>query len=187
MISLLPHTIKRLYNGFMKKEVIIAILVGLSMGMIITFGVYRVKNSVTDTPITNLEEDPSNEEATSAPTILALHNPEDGSVLTQKELTVTGETTPNSFIVLFVNDEDFVSDTDESGNFSFKVELEDGVNVLRVHVLNEDGDTTVEERLVVVSDAFEQAELEAQEAENAEEDEEASKSADASETNEGEL
>jgi len=148
----------------MKKEVIIAILVGLSMGMIITFGVYRVKNSITETPATNLEEEPSDNNATTAPTILALHNPEDGTVQTEKELTVTGTTIPNSFIVLFVNNNDFISDTDESGNFSFKIELEDGVNVLRVHVLNEDGEATVEERLVVVSDIFEQEEIETQKA-----------------------
>ena len=142
----------------MKKEVIVAIMVGLGMGLIITFGVYRVKSSITETPSTNLIEEVPEGEVVATPTILALHNPEDGAVLTETELTVTGTTIPNSFIVLFVNDNDFISNTDESGNFSFKVELEDGANILRVHVLNEDGETTVEERLVVVSDAFEQEE-----------------------------
>ena len=140
----------------MKKEAFVAILVGLSMGLIITFGVYRVTNTITEPPVTNLNENPSNSEATETPTILALHSPEDGSIQTQKELTVAGTTTPNSFIVLFVNDSDFISNTDESGNFSFKAELEDGVNILRIHVLNNSGDAIVEERLVVVSDAFEQ-------------------------------
>lgn len=144
----------------MKKEIIIAILVGLSMGLIITFGVYRVKSSITEAPTTSLEDESEQNEATTAPTILALHSPEDGTVQVEKELTVTGTTIPNSFIVLFVNDSDFISNTDESGNFSFQVELEDGANILRVHVLNEDGETTVEERLVVISDAFEQEEAE---------------------------
>lgn len=142
----------------MKKEVLIAILVGLSMGLIITFGVYRVKNSITETPTADLEENQLDVEATAAATILALHSPEDGTVQTEKELTVTGTTIPNTFVVLFVNDIDFISNSDESGNFSFKIELEDGANILRVHVLNDEGGATVEERLVVVSDAFEKAE-----------------------------
>ncbi len=139
----------------MKKEVLIAIFVGLSMGLIITFGVYRVKNSITETPAADLEENQLEVEATAAATILALHSPEDGTIQTGTELTVTGTTIPNAFVVLFVNDTDFISNSDESGNFSFKVELENGTNILRVHVLNDDGGETVEERLVVVSDAFE--------------------------------
>ena len=142
----------------MKKEVVIAILVGLSMGLIITFGVYRVKNSITEAPIANLAENQLEVEATAAATILALHSPENGIIQTEKELTVTGTTIPNAFVVLFVNNSDYISNTDESGNFSFKIELEDGANILRVHVLSNDGDATVEERLVVVSDAFEQEE-----------------------------
>jgi len=139
----------------MKKEVLIAIFVGLSMGLIITFGVYRVKNSIAETPTADLEENPLEAEATAVATILALHSPDDGTIQTGKELTVTGTTIPNAFVVLFVNDTDFISNSDESGNFSFKIELENGTNILRVHVLNDDGGETVEERLVVVSDAFE--------------------------------
>lgn len=162
----------------MKKEVLIAIFVGLSMGMIITFGVYRVKNSINEKPTANLEEELAEENVPATPTLLALHSPEDGTVQTEKELTVTGTTIPNSFVVLFVNDSDFISNTDESGNFSFKIELEDGVNIIRVHVLNETGETTVAERLVVVSDEFEKAEEEL--AKN--KADEASKSAEAEET-----
>ncbi|MCB9813607.1 MAG: hypothetical protein H6772_04335 [Pseudomonadales bacterium] len=145
----------------MKKEVLIAIFVGLSMGLIITFGFYRVRTSITDTPTTDLTQDITTGLETAKPTMLALHSPEDGLIQTENELTVTGTTTPNSFIVLFVNDEDFISNTDDSGNFSFKIELNDGPNILRIHVLDESGETTVEERLVVVSDELEKAENQA--------------------------
>jgi hypothetical protein len=153
----------------MKKEIFIAIFVGLSMGLIITFGVYRVKNSLSVTPNTDFIEEDVNSDATPTPTLLALHSPEDGSIQTEKELTVTGTTIPNAFVVLFVNDTDFISNSDESGNFSFNVELEDGVNIIRIHVLDENGTSSVEERLVVLSSAFDdleaaQAELEAIEA-----------------------
>ena len=156
----------------MKKEILIAIFVGLSMGLIITFGVYRVRTSVSKPVVDFVEKAREQNEVVATPTILALHNPEDGTVQTQTDLTVTGTTIAGSFIVLFINDTDYISNSDESGNFSFKVELENGVNIIRVHVVDAtSGVSVVEERLVVVSDAFEkleavQAELEAQQASN---------------------
>lgn len=155
----------------MKKEILIAVFVGLSMGLIITFGVYRVKNSLTQTPTTNFIQENLDTDPTATPTLLALHSPEDGIIQTETELTVTGTTVADAFVVLFVNNTDFISNSDESGNFSFKINLEEGANIIRVHVLDESGTASVEERLVVVSSAFEdleaaQAELEAAQATN---------------------
>lgn len=148
----------------MRKEILIAIFVGLSMGLIITFGVYRVRTSLTDRPETDFVTTQTElSDATATPTVLALHSPEDGLIQTEQELTVTGTTIADSNIVLFVNNEDYISHSDESGNFSFRVTLSEGVNIIRVHVLDNAGTTSVEERLVVVSDAFEK--LEAAEAE----------------------
>ena len=142
----------------MKKEILIAVFVGLSMGLIITFGVYRVKNSLITTPTTDFIENTEDSNATATPTLLALHSPEDGIIQTEPELTVTGSTIPNAFVVLFVNNIDYISNSDESGNFSFKIQLEDKINVIRVHVLDENGIASVEERLVVLSSAFEDLE-----------------------------
>lgn len=144
----------------MKKEVFIAVFVGLSMGLIITFGVYRVKSSITQKPTTDFIEDTQEEQATATPTVLALHSPDDGIIQTEKQLTITGTTVPNTFVVAFVNDEDYITSSDESGNFTIKVELEDEENIIRVHVINEDSTSVVEERLVVVSDSFEKLEEE---------------------------
>lgn len=146
----------------MKKEVLAAIFVGLSMGLIITFGVYRVKSSITEKPIAEFIQDIEKTNATATPTLLALHNPEDGSIQLEKELTVTGTTIADTFVVVFVNDSDYISTSDPSGNFTVKVTLEEGVNTIRVHIIDENSSSVVEERLVVVSDAFEK--LEAQQA-----------------------
>lgn len=153
----------------MKKEVLVAIFVGLSMGLIITFGVYRVKSTITEKPVAQFVAEPVEIEQTTTPTILTLHSPEDGIIQTETELQITGSTVVNSFVVAFVNDTDYISTSDESGNFTIKVELEAGENIIRVHVISTDNNPVVEQRLVVVSDAFEkleaaQAELELQQA-----------------------
>lgn len=150
----------------MKKEVILAILIGLGMGLFITYGVYRVKNSITTPPITDLEDatDPT-PTTTATPALIAIHNPENGLVTTETEITVTGTTTENAHVVLFVNEVDYISTSDETGNFSFEVSLSQGVNYIQVYVITIDGTTAVDERVVVVSSAL--AELESQEDETA--------------------
>ncbi len=144
----------------MKKEVLVAVFVGLSMGLIITFGVYRVKSSITQKPTAEFIQTNPETEATTTPTVLALHSPEDGTIQLEKELTVTGTTIANSFVVVFINNSDYVSTSDGSGNFTVKVTLDEGVNIIRVHVIDENSSSVVEERLVVVSDLFEKLEIE---------------------------
>lgn len=143
----------------MKKEILIAIFVGLSMGLIITFGIYRVTNSFTQKPLTDLTPPTDKPSVTTAPTVLALHSPEDGLVQEENTLTITGTTIPETYIVLFVNDTDYISTSDQSGNFSFKATLVDGPNIIRVHVINDDGTTIVEERSVIVTNVFAEQEI----------------------------
>lgn len=140
----------------MKKEVLLAVFVGLAMGLIITFGVYRVRTSITTPPITEITDPSVIADDPAQATILSLHSPEDGLIQLEKEITVTGSTIPNSHIVLFVNETDLISTTDDTGNFSFNANLKDGSNVLRITVIDSSGKSTTEERLVVVSDVLDE-------------------------------
>lgn len=143
----------------MKKEVILAILIGLGMGLFITYGVYRVRTSISTPPVTDLEEATEASPTTTAtPALIAIHNPEHGQVQSESSTTVTGTTTENAYVVLFVNDSDYISTADETGNFSFEVELKDGPNYLTVHVIHNDGTTAQDERVVIVSSALEDLE-----------------------------
>lgn len=141
----------------MKKEVLIAIIIGLSMGLVITYGVYRVRKTFVSEPATDVTTSPSPTADTVAKTVLAVHSPEDGLVQTENTTNVTGTTLPNAFVVVFVNNQDYITESDDSGNFTFTAELEDQTNVITVHVIDEDGQTYSEERLVVVSNALEEA------------------------------
>lgn len=137
----------------MKKEVIISVLIGLSLGLIITYGVYRFRSSLTEKPTTTLDlvsTSPSPELEVAS--IISLHNPQEGSVVTEPKLTVTGSTLPDAYVVLFVNDEESVSNSDGAGNFSFQATLTKGANILRVHVVNESNTVTVLERSVIFVD-----------------------------------
>ncbi len=145
----------------MKKEVLIAVLIGLSMGLVITYGIYRVQSTLNEPPVTDVAE--VVEEAANAllsnagSALVSIHSPEDGSIQSDTALQMAGTTLPNTFVVLFVNDQDFISTTDDSGNFSFSVELKRGTNVLNLHVVDSSGTITTTERVVVVTDLFSQS------------------------------
>lgn len=148
-----------MHPRIMKKEVVIAVLIGLTMGLIITFGLYRVRTSLlpsnSDRPVPQqLKPTPTAEAVTNGADLTVL-NPPDGYVSAEADLTVTGSTTPNSYVVLFVNDDDYISTADETGNFSFSVTLDDNSSVLTIHALDESGTVTTVERTVFVTDLFE--------------------------------
>lgn len=140
----------------MKKEVLIAVLVGLTMGLIITYGVYRVRVSGSNPhPGPNLQTSPEpSSEAPSA--ILSISSPLEGAVLSATELTVSGTTLPQAFVVIFVNDIEHITTADATGNFSVSVTLTDGANIINVVVAGNDGKTYNEYRTVVVSEALDE-------------------------------
>jgi hypothetical protein len=137
----------------MRKEVILAILLGLVMGLIITYGIYRARTSFesasnnpfapSPTPATSLEQTSGH---------LVLITPEDESVTANPELTITGTTLPKSIVVIFVNDTYSITSADETGNFSEKVTLADGSNFISIHSLDENGQSTQVDRTVVVAE-----------------------------------
>jgi len=139
----------------MKKEVLIAVLIGFGLGLAIMYGLYRVRVAMTDKPqpieeIVKATPSPTSE----AETVIALHSPQDGIIQTEKTTTVAGTTLPNAYVVIFVNDQDNITLADESGNFSFVAHLESGSNVIATHVVDNDGNTYTKERVVIVSNIY---------------------------------
>lgn len=139
----------------MKKEVIIAVIIGLIMGLIITYGFYRVKTTVTAPPTTDLENTVASASATpKVISTIAIHSPEEGHIQENSELKVAGTTTASSIIILNYEEESLITESDSSGNFSFDIELSDGPHIITVSVLENDGSVTTEDRTVVITDIF---------------------------------
>jgi len=135
----------------MKKEMIISVLVGLFFGLVIVYGVYTAQSSLSKPGQTTekLEVSPSIEAADEIDGNLSIHSPEDEIIVNEPTITITGTTIADSYVVIFVNDEESITNADESGNFSIKSELELGSNIIEVHVIDEDGKTMVKERTVI--------------------------------------
>ncbi len=132
----------------MKKEIFFAVLLGLAVGLIITYGVYRAQTgSIRQQAQTFLESPPP----TSSPEVssLVLHSPLDESIVDTAEVAVAGTTQPSSFVVIFTNDKETITTADTTGAFSSKSTLETGSNVITVYSLNEDGQVVTKEIVVI--------------------------------------
>lgn len=140
----------------MRKEILLAVLIGMGFGLFITFGIYQSRRSVDDAQ-KNQTQDliKSKLETTSDDSSqLAISSPEDELLTDNSRLIVSGATGVNNFIVVFVNNEESITRADASGNFSIEVELDDGANIIVVQSIDEDGNSSEVERSVVVDQEF---------------------------------
>lgn len=137
----------------MRKEILLAVFVGITLGLMITFGIYQNsenartgQNSTTDQLINNPT---GSESATIQDSSLIINSPEEDLFSTEEELIVSGSSVPDSFIIVLVNDVENVSNTDESGNFSIKVKLYEGGNLIQINSIDEDGKQISKQRTVI--------------------------------------
>jgi hypothetical protein len=136
----------------MKKEMLISILVGLTFGLIITYGVYRARTSLSRTPETEpLLSSPAASPTTTNSGMLVLLTPEDETVQSTNDVSVTGTAPADSQVVVFINDTEYLTTADATGHFSIAATLEAGSNVITVYVVDEEGNIASEERVVIVS------------------------------------
>ncbi len=136
----------------MKKEIFITIGLGILTALGIIFFVYQSnKNRQPTTPplsinspeIVTLPEKPK--------PMVSFTFPENESVFENKAITVQGEASPHTPVIVFVNRQDFFTQSDESGNWSLDLNLESGSNLLVATVLDEKGQSFSDKRLVVYS------------------------------------
>lgn len=138
----------------MKKEIVLAICLGLLLGLIVTYGVYRARVSldepaISDSVFSSATPLPTTTEA--AHNSITLLSPEDESVQDTAEVKVIGTTDPNAQVVIFVNDVPHILTSDTSGNFSITDTLKAGPNRITVQTIDEDGNTAQIERVVTFS------------------------------------
>lgn len=137
----------------MKKEITFAIVIGLVVGLIITFGVYRARQAVTGSSTINVDSSPTLQPSTSEKEPFLLSEPQDESLIAEAQTRVSGQTFPNAAILVLTGKGETIGVADSKGNFSFSVPLETGANVITVRVMSDTREALEIVRTVVVSTA----------------------------------
>lgn len=143
----------------MSNEKISVALVGLVIGIIIAvlavagYSLYRQKPSGFPAPTLNkVLEFPS---ASPYPSQekhqknFIVTEPVDEASSSAKIIQVKGSFTPKSVIVVSTQNDDFLDTVGDDGNFSLKIELEEGENRLKITGYNLDGNVEEAERTVI--------------------------------------
>ena len=124
----------------MKKEVIIAIIIGFSFGLVITVILhYTRQQTTTSTPnkdtssITNIIE-PSIQDQ-----FLTIQSPQDGDIIDNKIVTIIGSTLPLSMLS-FISPTDHITEiADENGNFTTTISVDSGPTIVSISSFDQYG------------------------------------------------
>lgn len=132
----------------MRKEVLLAIILGVGLGVVVAFGIWRANQALTprDTAQNqNVLPMPKPEDFSE----LVITEPENQAVVSQDSVIVRGAATPGATIAILASGNEYILEADKEGGFEQEVDLAPGPNEIKVISFASDGNTA-EERLVVV-------------------------------------
>ncbi len=127
----------------MKKDVIIASLVGFVLGSVTAILVINLPNIVNknlQTPITTDSLTPTPNSISKISPLLSIESPADESIVLTKSVEILGKATEGTLLVLDTELDNNVQVASGSGNFSFPVTLKEGANSYVLTAYNENGE-----------------------------------------------
>ena len=139
----------------MRKEVLIAIVLGFGLGLLITFGLWSANKAMKqkeELPPTAEETTPAlSPTPTPASFSLAILTPEDESVQAEEKITISGSTEPEAQVIIISNKDEVIVEADTAGKFSAEITLENGTNDIAITATNEAADEATKTISVVYS------------------------------------
>lgn len=137
----------------MRRELVWVVIIGISFGLIIAFGVWRINSAMNKSK----QESPGATPSSVNPVEefkITLNTPENNNVVTTSSVTVSGLTKPLTWIVVSGETGDYILQSDEKGVFGQDVNLTPGVNRIRLTAFDSGGTQSIQKVLVVYSSAF---------------------------------
>lgn len=119
----------------MRKEVILAIILGVFLGGVIIFGISLANKSVTNTTTTPSPAQISPEQKLDVAT-LQLTYPEDNDVIFQDTVLLTGKTIANAWVAIIWPEGESIIQANQSGNWEQEIELIGGQNIIEITSTN---------------------------------------------------
>lgn len=139
------------------KEKIVIIFIALAIGLFLTTSAFyfyntakqhsKPKEIVQNTP----QQKNPDEKNTDSKTFLLINEPKNESITDKRTIEVKGESRPGNTILVSSNIEDVISLCDTIGNFSAKIEIDSGANIITTRTISQDGEESIDIRIVTYS------------------------------------
>jgi hypothetical protein len=138
-----------------KKEVLIAIIIGFGLGLVITFGIWTANKALKKVPPTPAPPEEAVATPTPAPEELSLiiTSPEDESISAEEKIEVVGKTALQATVVILYQEGEKIIQADGEGNFSSEITLVGGSNQIEITAYDQDGNEVGKTINVVYSTA----------------------------------
>ena len=133
----------------MKKEVIIAILLGLALGLIITFGIWTANQAIKEKKTRQTTQVVQTTPSPPVKIELTINSPQNNLVVDKNKVQINGQCQPQSVLVLSSEENDVFTLSDESGFFSTSFPLVKGSNEITITSID-NLNQTQEKKLMIV-------------------------------------
>ncbi len=138
----------------MRKEVLVAILLGCAVGAVVAFGLWRANKALQEKPQQFIQnQTPKNKEP--QPDSLVVASPEKDIVVSEAKVNVEGTTKSESLVTISTAKQDVVVEANAKGEFSAEIELDAGANLIKVVSVDKEGNKEEIELAVVYSTELE--------------------------------
>lgn len=137
----------------MRKEVFIALLIGLSFGLVVAFGIRTARESLSNRPKPVTEESSTTTTTTDTVQTMLITTPEPDEIVDKSELNIIGTTTAESMISILSPTGEVVVMADDAGAFNATIDLDSGVNPIKITSFSPEGDESTIELTTIYSTA----------------------------------
>lgn len=135
----------------MRKEFLWAGIIGITFGLILAFGAWRVKSTVTTKNILTPSPTP---QAGVEKNRITLNKPRNLDVITASPYVVSGITKSSSWVVISIGNTDYLTKSETDGSFSVEIKPEAGINQIKATSVSDQGSSSTQEVLAVYSPSF---------------------------------
>lgn len=138
----------------MKKEVLIAVLSGLIIGLIITVGIYTANRSLEQQKAKKISQTQTPQptpQADQNQKLLTITSHENFDLIDQSEITLSGIAWPDAVVALMTEKDNQITTADSDGIFSFKSNLIKGYNEISLVAADETGTTQTQNLVLTYS------------------------------------
>lgn len=129
----------------MRKEVILAVIIGVLLGGVILYGI-NLANTSSKINSGNKGAD-DNTQVTPSPAKksagqVSIITPQNNSVVTESQVVLKGSAKANASVAIITESDDLITTADNTGNFSSAINLINGENLITVTAVDEKLATT---------------------------------------------